>query len=149
MGETSPAAREGRMVQQPDYGSPRGSDKGWPRGGKWPETGTPPAASIIGGNRETASTPPTLFSARKESTMRLATHRGLNRRQIMAGAAAAAGVALTGRLPAAESAVPPARAVKTYANADFYDAAGKFLAEKAKEAYFDMFRRFDYPSPTR
>jgi hypothetical protein len=35
--------------------------------------------------------------------------------------------------------------VKTYTNADFYDAAGEFQAEKAKEAYFDMFRRFGYP----
>ncbi len=38
-----------------------------------------------------------------------------------------------------------AKTVKTYTNADFYNAAGEFQAEKAKEAYFDMFRRFGYP----
>ena len=71
--------------------------------------------------------------------------RGLNRREIMAGAAAAAGVALAGRLSAAETAAAAGPAVKTYANADFYDDAGKFQPEKAKAAYFDMFRRFAYP----
>ena len=37
--------------------------------------------------------------------------------------------------------------VKTYKNSDFYDADGKFQVEKAKEAYFDMMRRFHYPIP--
>ena len=35
--------------------------------------------------------------------------------------------------------------MKTYTNADFYDKDGKFLVDKAREAYFDMFRRFNYP----
>jgi D-lyxose ketol-isomerase len=71
-------------------------------------------------------------------------HRGLNRREMIAGAAAA-GVALGGRLRAAEGAACAAPAVRTYSNADFYDAAGKFLPEQAKAAYFDMFQRFAYP----
>lgn len=39
--------------------------------------------------------------------------------------------------------------VKTYASAEFYDAQGKFLVDKAREAYFDMFRRFGYPISDR
>lgn len=35
--------------------------------------------------------------------------------------------------------------VRTYTSAEFYDAQGAFDAEKAKAAYFDMFRRFGYP----
>lgn len=71
------------------------------------------------------------------------TNTGLTRRTMLAGAAAAAGATLAGN-PALASAAPKATA-KTYTNADFYDADGKFLPEKAKEAYFDMFRRFGYP----
>lgn len=60
--------------------------------------------------------------------------------------------------PAAESASAPAAVeplrqapvcevvpVRTYTSAEFYDAQGAFDAEKAKAAYFDMFRRFGYP----
>jgi D-lyxose ketol-isomerase len=71
---------------------------------------------------------------------------GLSRREMLAGTAVAAGVALASPLTniaAAEE--PAAMTVKTYTNADFYNAAGEFQAEKAKEAYFDMFRRFGYP----
>lgn len=35
--------------------------------------------------------------------------------------------------------------VKTYKNVDFYDSDGTFLTDNAREAYFDMFRRFGYP----
>jgi hypothetical protein len=70
---------------------------------------------------------------------------GLSRRELIAAGAAAAGVALAGRLHAADAALTAGPAVKTYTNADFYDAAGKFLPEQAKAAYFDMFRRFAYP----
>jgi len=73
------------------------------------------------------------------------TNRRLSRREIIAGAALAGGVALSGPLHAAEPAIAASSAVKTYTNADFYDASGKFLPEKAKEAYYDMFRRFGYP----
>lgn len=38
-------------------------------------------------------------------------------------------------------------AVKTYKNSDFYDAQGKFQADQAKHAYWDMFARFVYPVP--
>ena len=49
-----------------------------------------------------------------------------------------------GEAAAADQTAAPAK-VKTYTNADFYDADGKFLVDKASEAYFDMFRRFHYP----
>jgi len=72
----------------------------------------------------------------------------MSRRELISGTAAAAGVALAsqfgGGLHAAEPEAP-AKTVKTYTNADFYDADGKFQEEKAKEAYFDMFQRFHYP----
>jgi D-lyxose ketol-isomerase len=61
-----------------------------------------------------------------------------------AAGAAAAGVLGGGSALAAEGKGDGAK-IKTYTNADFYDAAGKFQAEKAREAYFDMFRRFHYP----
>jgi D-lyxose ketol-isomerase len=32
-------------------------------------------------------------------------------------------------------------------NKDFYDADGKFLPEKARQAYYAMFERFGYPNP--
>jgi len=32
-------------------------------------------------------------------------------------------------------------------NEDFYDADGKFLPDKAQQAYYDMFERFGYPNP--
>lgn len=66
------------------------------------------------------------------------------RAAILGTAAGVAGItAVTGnRIAKADDAKP---AVKTYANADFYDASGKFMKDKAREAYFDMFRRFGYP----
>jgi D-lyxose ketol-isomerase len=73
------------------------------------------------------------------------TNLGLSRREMIAAGAAAAGVALAGQLHAADAARAAAPAVKTYSNADFYDAGGKFQPEQAKAAYFDMFRRFAYP----
>jgi len=61
-------------------------------------------------------------------------------------ATAVAGGALLAGARAARGSTPSAKpAVKTYASADFYDAQGKFLADKAREAYYDMFRRFGYP----
>ncbi len=66
-------------------------------------------------------------------------NRVWTRRSLLAGAAAASGAMLSGEAHAARP------AVKTYTNADFYDAQGKFQVEKAREAYFDMFRRFGYP----
>jgi D-lyxose ketol-isomerase len=67
---------------------------------------------------------------------------------MIAGTAAAAGAALAIRLGGEAAAAEKSSAglkVKTYTNADFYDKQGKFLVDKAREAYFDMFRRFNYP----
>jgi D-lyxose ketol-isomerase len=68
----------------------------------------------------------------------------LTRRSLIQGtAAAAAGLALGGLTAspvlAAKTAVPALK------NADFYDAQGKFLVDKAKAAYFAMMERFGYP----
>jgi D-lyxose ketol-isomerase len=73
----------------------------------------------------------------------------ITRREMISGTAAA-GVVLAGQLAlpragAEEAAAASSRIVKTYTNADFYNATGEFQPEKAKEAYFDMFRRFDSP----
>ena len=69
--------------------------------------------------------------------------RGWTRRSMITGTAVAAGVALAGK-PGLAVAPPQCKAVKTYSNADFYDAQGKFQVEKARGAYYEMFRRFDY-----
>jgi hypothetical protein len=75
--------------------------------------------------------------------------RRLTRRSMLAGsAAAAAGAAMAGRLTGQAAAADVTRkraAVKTYKSADFYDAGGEFLVDTAREAYYDMFRRFGYP----
>jgi hypothetical protein len=70
-----------------------------------------------------------------------------DRRTLLTGTVATAAAALAGgnasTLFAAEDA--DKMAVKTYKNEHFYDAEGKFLEDKAREAYYDMFRRFNYP----
>jgi D-lyxose ketol-isomerase len=69
----------------------------------------------------------------------------LNRRSLLAGVATvAAGAALAPNV-GAEEPTCCAGEVKTYAQADFYDADGQFLMDKARQAYEDMFRRFHYP----
>jgi len=69
----------------------------------------------------------------------------LSRRSLLIGTATGAALA-AGGLHAAEPAAPCCAAtVKTYRSADFYDADGTFLVDKAREAYYDMFRRFQYP----
>lgn len=60
-------------------------------------------------------------------------------------ATGAACVAPVNRTVAAAQNSPSAEPVKNYTNADFYDADGKFQVEKAREAYYEMFRRFHYP----
>ena len=63
-----------------------------------------------------------------------------------AGAAATAALAgMLGRTSAAAQGQPQPANIKTYKSSEFYDADGKFLVEKAREAYYDMFRRFHYP----
>jgi D-lyxose ketol-isomerase len=66
----------------------------------------------------------------------------LTRRSLIT-AAAAAGTAVAAGPGSAEQG--EAARVKTYSSADFYDADGNFLEDKAREAYYDMFRRFGYP----
>ena len=75
--------------------------------------------------------------------------KGVSRRKMIQGTAAAAAAAMMSQ-PAAAAVRRPrpvAPSVKTYANADFYDAKGTFLPEKAKAAYFEMMERFSYPIP--
>ena len=74
---------------------------------------------------------------------------GMSRRSMMTAAAGVAGAALAGGVSRAAAEPAQETAVKTYQSSDFYDADGKFLADVAREAYCDMFRRFHYPSPTR
>ncbi len=77
--------------------------------------------------------------------------RGLTRRAMLAGTATA-GAVLAGRFSgqaAKAGTASSAAAVKTYTSADFYDRQGKLLVEKAREAYYDMFRRFAYPISDR
>ncbi len=70
----------------------------------------------------------------------------LTRRSLLAGTAAlAAGATISNIRNSRADETEKAGEVKTYASADFYDADGKFLKDKAREAYFDMFRRFGYP----
>jgi len=70
----------------------------------------------------------------------------ITRRSMLTGtAAAAAGVALSGGTAGAAETASSRAEVKTYQSADFYDPEGKFLEDKAREAYYDMFRRFGYP----
>jgi D-lyxose ketol-isomerase len=68
-----------------------------------------------------------------------------NRRRLLTGAATVAAGAALAPVRAAEQAACSAGEVKTYASADFYDADGKFLEDKARQAYYDMFQRFHYP----
>jgi len=81
-------------------------------------------------------------------------NRTLTRRSLLAcGMSAAAGA--TGAACVGPASVTLARAgekaagekakIKTYTSAEFYDAGGKFLVDKARAAYYDMFRRFGYP----
>jgi hypothetical protein len=70
------------------------------------------------------------------------TRRSLLRSTMVA--AAGAGAIASGPASAGEK-----TQVKAYESAAFYGADGKFLVDKAREAYYDMFRRFGYPiSPT-
>ena len=69
------------------------------------------------------------------------------RRSILLGSAAA----LAGEMSISRSAasVRQRAEVKNYTNADFYTADGTFMEEKARAAYYDMFRRLGYPISDR
>jgi hypothetical protein len=62
---------------------------------------------------------------------------------MLAGTAVAVAGGACARAQAAGDAI--AQEVKTYTNADFYDADGQFQEDRARAAYYDMFRRFGYP----
>ena len=69
------------------------------------------------------------------------------RRSVLLGSSAA----LAGGMGISASAAAPREKTeaKTYTSAAFYAADGTFLEDKAREAYFDMFRRFGYPISDR
>ncbi len=69
----------------------------------------------------------------------------LTRREAVgAGIVTAAGVVL-GKATSAEAS--SSAKVPLPKNADFYDADGTFLEDKARQAYYDMFERFGNPNP--
>ena len=68
------------------------------------------------------------------------------RRSMMLGSAAAVAGGVFTRASAAIAKEPK---VKTYKSADFYDSDGNFIEATAREAYYDMFRRFGYPISDR
>lgn len=69
----------------------------------------------------------------------------LSRRSMITMTAGAAGAVLAGGASATAADSCKETAVKTYKSEYFYDGDGKFLEDKAREAYYDMFRRFHYP----
>jgi len=69
---------------------------------------------------------------------------GITRRQAVGGGiAAAAGLVLA----QPSDAKAHDHKVPKLTNEQFYDKDGKFLADKARQAYYDMFARFHYPNP--
>ena len=73
-------------------------------------------------------------------------HSRYSRRSVLASAITGA-VAWTGSGTC--YAADAGAAVKTCSGGQFYDAQGKVVVEKAREAYFEMFRRFHYPISER
>jgi len=72
------------------------------------------------------------------------------REAVGGGILAAAGVVLAKAgsvLAASGNRATSKKKVPMPENKDFYDAQGKFLPEKARQAYYDMFKRFGYPNP--
>ncbi len=67
----------------------------------------------------------------------------ITRRNMIGGLVA--GAAASSMLGAAGAEEAKVGALKPYKNADFYSADGKFNAEAAKQAYYDMMKRFNYP----
>jgi hypothetical protein len=76
-------------------------------------------------------------------------HMQSPRRKFLAGIPAAGAIALGMRPWRAEAeSIAGMAPMTSLRNEDFYQN-GKFQTEKAKQAYFDMFRRFHYPIPPR
>ncbi len=71
--------------------------------------------------------------------------RSFTRRHLLTGAATVAGATLAGTSVLSAEPAGKTAEVKRYTNADFYDTDGQFQEDKAREAYYDMFRRFGYP----
>ncbi|MBN2475955.1 MAG: hypothetical protein JXB62_15190 [Pirellulales bacterium] len=71
----------------------------------------------------------------------------ITRRQAVGGGIAAAAGIVLAKADLVRAATPQAREVPRPKNSDFYDADGNFLPEKAREAYYAMFKRFRYPNP--
>ena len=80
--------------------------------------------------------------------------KGVSRRSLFQTTAAGAGLALAGSLTGCDSGNPDDNAqskkgkqgkIVKFTNADFYDAAKAFQADKAKQAYFEVMKSFNYP----
>lgn len=69
----------------------------------------------------------------------------ITRRQVLAATGVGAAATALGAAPGCN--LMQMRGVKVYENAAFYSADGKFDADAAKKAYFDMMQRFGYPIP--
>ena len=71
---------------------------------------------------------------------------GISRRQVLGTAVASAAGIVLAKGDSAEAHCGKCK-VPMPKNKDFYDAEGKFLEDKARQAYYDMFERFGYPNP--
>jgi len=69
----------------------------------------------------------------------------ISRRSMLAGTAATGAALITQWPQIASTAECKMNKVKTYTNADFYDSNGTFQVDKARDAYYDLFERFQYP----
>ncbi len=76
----------------------------------------------------------------------MSNEQGVSRRKAIQ-MTAKAGLVLAGGSMLATAPKAAAAAVPKYKNADFYDKSGKLLTEKARDAYFTMMKRFNYPIP--
>ncbi len=76
---------------------------------------------------------------------------GMNRREMLGGlAAGAASVSIIrpGSVQAAPC-CPGGKKMKAYKSKDFYTPDGKFDVEKAKKAYYELMKFYNYPIPPR
>jgi len=72
--------------------------------------------------------------------------KGVTRRSLFQSTAAGAGLALAGSLTGCESMPSALGGGKIYKNCDFYGSDQAFQGDQAKQAYFAMMARFDYPA---
>ena len=77
-------------------------------------------------------------------------NENLTRRRLLQTAALGAGLAMVGGGPGCrESDTSGGKAMLGLKKSDFYDASGKFLGDKARQAYYALMKRFSYPVPDR